>query len=618
MLVAVLLRVMRPEIAIFHHDNAFPTAQAIRILSTGELTFLGSTSDSLLQRHPAGLSYVVMPVWALTKSAAAVAVFIGALNALSVLFVVFTARGLPLMSPIGGLASGALVAVTPYVVEYSRMTWTSAFISLFAALVAWLMFPVWLGTARFPARRTFAAWLVIVAAAMMTQLAILLVGSVGLLSILFWRRTNWPATVIGTLLFTILFGLFVLTIPGSATVRGSAALREAGIYPTAFVGMLRSFSGLGYDASNIVNLPGTFTDPKPPDLVSVGVLFIAGIGIWHSSRSLYSRRALILTVLWLMLPTLALTILAPRSHVYYLLLALPSGFLLFGWGVSYATERSRPLLNSIVLLLLILGGGALIYRNVEHLNALASRPAQSDLWQPLLRDAWTVADTVRPLLDQQMAIQSEMFGTALVAALGDDRRVIWDMMVDPRIAILPPGGLLHVQAVGTGEELKQIPSTEPVTETILQDGTRVLIAAGYRDSPLLSRLTPVDRQTEQGVSLIGVDVRLTNGGRWRLRTAWQIESMEKLPHDAVYGSFAHGFDASGIRVQIIDGPSLAKEWWAAGDIHVHTVFFDADPRLSSLRVGQFDAVTQHTLRFITDEGTSDTVEIWTQTATDAQ
>jgi hypothetical protein len=258
---------------------------------------------------------------------------------------------------------------------------------------------------------------------------------------------------------------------------------------------------------------------------------------------------------------------------------------------------------------LFIGGGVFASRDIERLDALASRPAQSELWQPLLRDALSVGDLMRPLLDSQTVIQAEMFDTAVVAAVGRDVRAIWDML-DPRVTIVPPGGLLHMQAVGQTEQARMLLGAEVVKESTLPNGTRVVITVAELEERLSELRSDTVIQTEQGLTLIGAGVQVAEDGQWQLQTAWRVD-VERLASDVMnFGSFAHGFDTAGERVQIIDGPRLSTEWWTVGDIHIHTMRFNADPRLAVLRVGQFDAETLSALRFITDAGQVDSIEVW--------
>ncbi len=88
-------------------DHAYPIAQALDTLDHGALPLTG---------------YLFVPVLALTRSALAVVVFVVLLNTAAVYFC-YRATADLLDSPWLGLAAAWLMAVNPWVIEFSRTTW---------------------------------------------------------------------------------------------------------------------------------------------------------------------------------------------------------------------------------------------------------------------------------------------------------------------------------------------------------------------------------------------------------------------------------------------------------------------------------------------------------------
>ncbi|MBV6437730.1 MAG: hypothetical protein AELANPGJ_03023 [Anaerolineae bacterium] len=102
-------------------DHAYPIAQALDTLDHGALPLIGQPT-SVFAANPPLTGYLFVPVLALTRSALAVVVFVVLLNTAAVYFC-YRATADLLDSPWLGLAAAWLMAVNPWVIEFSRTTW---------------------------------------------------------------------------------------------------------------------------------------------------------------------------------------------------------------------------------------------------------------------------------------------------------------------------------------------------------------------------------------------------------------------------------------------------------------------------------------------------------------
>ena len=101
-------------------DHAYPVWQAMTTLDRGALPVAGQET-SVLFANPALTGYLFLPVVALTRSPLAVYVLVIALNWLGVLLAYRAARAL-IPARLALVAAG-LMAVNPWIIEYSRTSW---------------------------------------------------------------------------------------------------------------------------------------------------------------------------------------------------------------------------------------------------------------------------------------------------------------------------------------------------------------------------------------------------------------------------------------------------------------------------------------------------------------
>ncbi|MEM2992312.1 MAG: hypothetical protein QW467_03470, partial [Candidatus Caldarchaeum sp.] len=90
--------------------------------------------------NPPLTSYLYVPTLALWRSPVAAYLLVIGLNTLAVWLVYRTARAL--LGQARAWVAAALMAINPWVIEYSRATWVQGLVPCFACLTAHWLFPV--------------------------------------------------------------------------------------------------------------------------------------------------------------------------------------------------------------------------------------------------------------------------------------------------------------------------------------------------------------------------------------------------------------------------------------------------------------------------------------------
>jgi 4-amino-4-deoxy-L-arabinose transferase-like glycosyltransferase len=136
-MVAVILRAQNLLQTEFNVDHAYPMWQALKTLDHGVFPLAGQ-GTSVLFANPALTGYLYLPFLALIRSPLSVYVLIIALNTLAVPLTFRAARTLLGVRP--ALVAAALIAVNPWIIEYSRMAWVQSLLPFFACALAWLLY----------------------------------------------------------------------------------------------------------------------------------------------------------------------------------------------------------------------------------------------------------------------------------------------------------------------------------------------------------------------------------------------------------------------------------------------------------------------------------------------
>src|SRR5664279_3707284 len=198
MLVAAFLRV-EYLLQIEHNvDHAYPIWQALQTLDRGMFPIVGQ-GTSVLFANPALTGYLFLPLVAITRSPLGAYILVVALNTMAVLLAYRTAR--LMLDGNRALIAAFLMAVNPWVIEYSRTSWVQSLLPFLVCALTWALFPVLLGKAKRPARRLLIAFVILTVLAQTYLLDFALVVPVGLLIVIFWRRIPKRALIAGAAIF---------------------------------------------------------------------------------------------------------------------------------------------------------------------------------------------------------------------------------------------------------------------------------------------------------------------------------------------------------------------------------------------------------------------------------
>ncbi len=378
LLVAALLR-FHHLAAIEHNvDQAYPIWQALNTLEHGVWPLVGQ-GTSVLFANPALTGYLYLPFVALTRSPLGAYLLVISLNTLAVLLAFRAVRGLLGYFP--ALVAAALMAVNPWVIEYSRATWVQSLLPFFTCAIAWLLWPVLLGRSRNPQRRTLLALILLALFTQTYLLAYLMLAPVGVLTLIFRRRVPRRALWTGAAVILAASALYAGGLLAQSDQVEAATANFASAAPhlssEALSHAVRLVTGSDYAQARGTSAPANDWLQRQflSQMAHYVILALLLLGI---ARALIARRAESwILLIWFGLPVLLMSYVGQPVHPFYQMLGLPAGYALVGWGVKGV--ESRPLAR-YGLAVLLAAFGALMAVN-------SSRFAEETLAAPAV-DAW--------------------------------------------------------------------------------------------------------------------------------------------------------------------------------------------------------------------------------------
>lgn len=597
LIVALALRLHHVGQIEHNVDQAYPIGQALRTLDRGDLPLLGQ-GTSVLFANPPLAGYLVLPLVVLTRSPLAVQIGILLLNSVGVLlgFAAIRAAAGSRAAWIGGW----LLAVNPWLIEYSRTTWVQALLPFYVPALAWLLWPLLTTTIAHPGRRWIAACLIFTLAAGSYLLAYALILPIGLWLALYPRRVRAipRRSLIVGLLIVIVPGLIyagaLLTSPAAGARLETFAADGPRVSLEAWEHALRLISGRDYPAARGTEAPiqdaalrQTLTDGM--HLVTLALtLFGIGLSLWRARRD----RAPLLALIGFFTPIALMTISTQIVHPFYQLLGLPAGAALAGIGAVGLIDRvprsARRPAALIGIALLIAFGALMAVNSARFAEATAATPGAHDLGALPLSDGLRVGAALRAALPNDGAVYAAVDEWTLNSVSGRTFASFWREIDPARVIILPAAGGVYVRMEQA--DMASIAGAQ-VTRLDLADGTAVRVEAVAPSPTLPADLTLLDAtgaiDGRAALALRGYAV--TEMDEWvELRLAWQV--IEAGDHTAgrLFAPFAHVFATSGERVAIVDGASVPGYLWRTGDLHLHRLMFERPADLAAIRVGQYD------------------------------
>ncbi len=601
--VGVWLRFQRVGAIEFNIDQVYPLWQAIQTLDTGALPLIGQ-GTSVLFANPPLTGYLFVPVLALVRHPAAAFVFTLALNTLALPLAYRALRRMIGTRP--ALVSAALFAASPWIIEDSRRTWVQSLAPFFVCLIFWALAPLLTGRTNRPARRLLIALIGLALFAHTYLLAYAMIAPVAVLLLLHWRRVPLVPLLAGVAVFA------ALAIPYAAglardwdTTRAridAFAAGDASLSDEALGHALRLVTGAGYAMQRGTRAPAEDADLRADLSAAASVVWNVAIlagalrALWmlagRNDATPHQRDVARILLIWFGLPVLLMSYVSRSVHPFYLLLTLPAGHALAGWGVAPLLKHRT---TAVPLAAVVAATVALNAINtVRFAQQSAALPGEDAPYIFPLAESSLLGERLQDARRSGMVVISPMDEWTPVVVAGENFRT--ERIENfAQAALVPARGALYFNAAGPDDPTPVPPpyGRAAGTPLTLADGT---VIAFWTLAPEHLEITrPADVPSDIGVQFAGWTLRRTPtpGATITLDTFWRIDALRDDRGVWAFAPFAHLLDGSGARLAIADGAVIPPLTWEAGDVIVqrHTFEVPADAREPfAFDVGLYDAV----------------------------
>ena len=303
----------------------------------------GLTSSIGVPNPPLFVYLMAVPL-AIVRSPIAAASAVAAANVVAV--GVCYVGGRRLFSPFVGVASAALLALSPWGIVFSRKIWAQDLLPLCTTL-----FVVELHALLVRRKPTAVFWLFVIAAAA-TQLhfsAWILVPILGAALVLGRQTIERRWLLLGLSFAALLYAPFLIDHAGAIyRATGHRVTHHAPGIVARFEAAVRfSFAIVGGDKMSV--LLGSQSALAAPISFVLGPAAVVGlVAAFRSCKEQPLRQLRLLLVLWCLLPLVALSILPVHDYIHYFIITLPLPF----FGLAYLIERAasrRRLLAGLAL-----------------------------------------------------------------------------------------------------------------------------------------------------------------------------------------------------------------------------------------------------------------------------
>ncbi|MBX3063836.1 MAG: hypothetical protein KF726_12720 [Anaerolineae bacterium] len=585
--------------AIEHNvDHAYPIWQALMTLDRGAFP-VTAQGTSVLFANPALTGYLFIPFVALTRSPIGAYLFVIALNTLALWLVYRSAA--QLLDENRALIAMLLMAINPWVIEYSRTTWVQSLIPFFAALLFWLIVPVLLGTATHPKRRLLLALITLTAMTQTYLLGFAILAPILVLLVLFRQRLQWRPVIAGALIFVAATGIYAAGLAQNSNQTTTRieefATGQARLSDEAWRHALRLITGVDYAVARGTEAP--IQDSLLREDLSliahdflVALLIIGMIGavVEVLRRRQHADKGLIALV-WFALPILMMTYVSRPVHPFYLLLTLPAGYILVAAGCSILL-RMRLLRGALIVGLIALtalnGINALRYA-----EATIATPGAHGLTALPVADGIAMAHTV--ITDEDLANGIVIFANVDSWILNSLRGEVFPVAqtVGEGVTIIPKNGGKTISFVAENGSYQFADGT----------GLNYSVIHPPTTAPPLANI-----QSDKGITFLGAVVapNLQAGDETQVLTSWRIDALPPERDQWLLGAFVHVYDATGTRVVIADGSVIAGSTWRLGDLQLVQIKVKIPVDAVApfrFEIGQYDGVHNLNAIFQLPDGT---------------
>ncbi len=611
LLVAAMLRFQNLPAIEHNVDHAYPIWQALMTLDRGVWP-VTAQGTSVLFANPALTGYLFIPWVALTRSPIGAYLFVISLNTLAV-WLAYRAAAI-LLGERRALVAAFLMAVNPWVVEYSRTTWVQALIPFFSCLVFWLLVPVLLGRANHPGRRMLLSLLALTVMTQTYLLAFMILAPVLVFMIVFRGRIPWRWAAVGAGIFVVATGVYSLGLiaNGSETL---ARLHEfasgsSHLSLEAWSHAVRLVSGQNYPVARGMDAPinDWVLREYLSQAVHYAILAAILIGIAQAIRAVWrrgeDRDAGLIALVWFALPILPMTYVSKPVHPFYLLLTLPAGYILAAWGAGSLLRwrtGAAVLLGAAVPITLLMGLNTLRFAE----NTLAHPGAYQLGALPVgvgidMVHALLPADTRQP----GAVVFADVDEWTLNSLAGSPFPVDRDLNTG-QITYVPTGGATYLFFMEAGTKPLPPVGASDSAEFRFADGTAV---RRYRVRPdTVAGLPGPAIQSDRGITYLGMKLEspLQAGATSTLLTYWRVDDLQVERGQWLFGPFVHVYDAAEQRITIANGAVVPGSRWRLGDIHIQRIVLNIPGSVRgpfTLQIGQYDGVHNANALFALPDG----------------
>ncbi|MDX2162085.1 MAG: hypothetical protein SF162_12225 [bacterium] len=597
---AALLRARYLLYIEFNVDQAYPMWQALTTLDAGAWPLVGQ-STSVLFGNPPLTGYLFLPLVALARLPLTPYLLTVPLNTLGVLLGYRALRTALGRDP--ALIGAFLMAVNPWMIEYSRTAWVQSLLPFCVPALAWAFFPVWMGKARHPARRTILGFALLAVTVNTYLLAYLLVIPVGLLTLIGWRRVPKRALLIGcAILFgaAALYGAGLLTQANTVTGRvESFTAQPPRLSDEAWSHAVRLVTGGDYALARGTQAPIRDSMQRQAFSQAGHYVLLAALVIGGAAAlvRILRRRdpGALIVLVWFGLPILAMSYVGQVIHPFYQLLGVPGGAGLAGLGIVTVIGRGGRAAWGVTAAVLIAFGGLSAINSGRYAEETAAIPGAHGLTALPLRWALPLGGAIA----DQLAAGGRVF-TALDQpfVLSSSAGRVIDQQPD-LAQIIPAQASLRVSADSLNTD-----DDPTITRFVLPDGTTLEIARVPPDdgAHLYAHPDPVllNLRSDHGITASLAAVESSPDGV-RIDTYWRVDERIDGIDGTTFGAFVHLFAADGTRIAELSGGVIPGVYWRAGDLHRYT--FESPLQPHSIGIGLYDPNRGINVIFITPDGT---------------
>ena len=591
-------------------DHAYPIAQAQRLLSQSEWPTLGQVTTFFIS-NPPGQAYVDLIPLTLFGSMWGVFWFVTTLNVLAVPLLYRLGR--EMFDECEALIGSFVFAISPWVILYSRATWSSALTPIGTALILVLLLPAMSGSAKYARhRRVFAALISLTILAHSYLLALFIVPiQIGLILLLRFRHVPWRAAGAGGLVFATSLGLFVFNLirdwptqTARLAIFSQKAEEQTQFKAQAWRLAVRYAAGLDYRP------PSLPEGAAPPILVTLAQVFgyvlvvalIVGVVLalrscWRRDRQAWVNAALLI---WWLTPIVLLSINRHEIHPWHLRLSIPAGHLLIARGLRPIWTGWRWSGRFLLLSSLCLAVVSLANFNL-YSDYNAAHPASGELDHITLGTSRRVAQVLRRLADTYRVNEGYANIPPPDLTAWAQRPMATVSWFNDRLIILPLDRPAIYLRLGRGGPPPLFLLAKRAETLAFADNSFVAFDVfPSLDRAAVSRLPqiPVNWPSDTGRTFLGytVDGPWRAGGTTTVLTYWLIEALPDNYTQFLYGPYAHLNTSEGIILVNADAPGIEGYYYRLNDIYIQPISLpipaDAQAGEYQLELGLYDGVHQ--------------------------